>query len=276
MKAWYTILHIYEDDFGCEERPENQEKQVLVVLQDESGLQQTVRQDDAWLYAREIREGDRVQWKNGRLEKGEKTMTARELQKNGMLYRLDQDLLESHLNAKRITRELNATLETENPRRKELVQELFASAGEGSYIEPPFHCDYGCNTRVGKNFYCSYDCAFLDCGQITIGDNVMLGPKVGLYAVNHPIDPTIRATGLEYGKPITIGDNVWIGGSAVVCPGVTIGSGVVIGAGSVVVHDIPDNCVAVGNPARVVRFVDETDKRYWEEELELYRSLCDE
>lgn len=159
-------------------------------------------------------------------------MTAREMQKNGLLYTLDEDLWASHINAKRITRELNATLETENPRRRELVQELFAAAGEGAYVEPPFHIDYGCNTRVGDHFYCSYDCAFLDCGQITIGNRVMLGPKVGLYAVNHPIDPVVRATGLEHAKPITIGDNVWIGGSAVVCPGVTIGSNVVIGAGS--------------------------------------------
>lgn len=200
-------------------------------------------------------------------------MTSRELQKNGMLYTLDEDLFRQHFNAKRITRILNATLETENDKRRELVQELFASAGEGSYIEPPFYCDYGCNTRVGDHFYCSYDCAFLDCGQVTIGNNVMLGPKVGVYAVNHPIDPEVRATGLEYAKPITIGDNVWIGGSAVICPGVTIGSNVVIGAGSVVVKDIPDNCVAAGNPARVVRPITDEDREYWNAQLALYRKL---
>ena len=203
-------------------------------------------------------------------------MTAREMQKNGLLYTLDEDLWASHINAKRITRELNATLETENPRRRELVQELFSAAGEGAYVEPPFHIDYGCNTRVGDHFYCSYDCAFLDCGQITIGNRVMLGPKVGLYAVNHPIDPVVRATGLEHAKPITIGDNVWIGGSAVVCPGVTIGSNVVIGAGSVVTKDIPDNCVAAGNPAKVIRPVTEEDRVYWEGMLEQYRKNCEE
>jgi len=202
-------------------------------------------------------------------------MTARELQKNGMLYTLDEDLFQSHFNAKRITRQLNATLETENDKRRELVQELFAAAGEGSYIEPPFYCDYGCNTRVGKHFYCSYDCAFLDCGQVTIGDNVMLGPKVGVYAVNHPIDPEIRATGLEHAKPITIGDNVWIGGSSVVCPGAVIGSNVVIGAGSVVVGEIPDNVVAAGNPARVIRPVTEADKAYWTKMLEQYQELAE-
>lgn len=202
-------------------------------------------------------------------------MKARELQKNGMLYRLDRELLDGHRNSKRIVRLLNATTEDENDRRRALVQELFASAGEGAYIEPPFHCDYGFNTTVGKNFYCSYDCAFLDCGAITIGDHVMLGPKVGLYAVNHPIDPEVRATGLEYGKPITIGSNVWIGGSATVCPGAVIGNNVVIGAGSVVTGTIPDNVVAAGNPCRVLRPITEEDKRYWQEQLALSQALAD-
>ena len=121
-------------------------------------------------------------------------MTARELQLKGMLYPLDKELWNAHLNSKRITRLLNATLETEVAKRKELVKELFAEAGENAYVEPPFHCDYGRNTKVGDNFYCNYDCVFLDCGPITIGNNVMFGPKVALYAVNHPIEPEIRAT----------------------------------------------------------------------------------
>ena len=199
-------------------------------------------------------------------------MTAREMQSAGMLYTLDDDLWQQHLKSKRIARALNATLETENDKRRELVQQLFGSAGEGSYIEPPFYCDYGCNTHVGKYFYCSYDCAFLDCGRITLGDRVMLGPKVGLYAVNHPIDPEVRATGLEYAKPITIGDNVWIGGSATVCPGAVIGSNVVIGAGSVVVGEIPSNCVAAGNPAKVIRQITDEDKAYWTRQLERYQA----
>lgn len=194
------------------------------------------------------------------------------MQSAGMLYTLDDDLWQQHLKSKRITRALNATLETENDKRRELVQQLFGSAGEGSYIEPPFYCDYGCNTHVGKYFYCSYDCAFLDCGRITLGDRVMLGPKVGLYAVNHPIDPEVRATGLEYAKPITIGDNVWIGGSATVCPGAVIGSNVVIGAGSVVVGEIPGNCVAAGNPAKVIRQITDEDKAYWTRQLERYQA----
>ena len=203
-------------------------------------------------------------------------MTARELQEKGYLYRLDEDLKAAHRNAQRLTRLLEETPHTEPQKRREIIRELFAEAPEDVCVKPPFFCDYGCNTRVGKHFYAGYDCAFLDCGRITIGDHVMLGPKVALYAVNHPMDPTVRDTGLEYGCPITIGSHVWIGGSTTVCPGVTIGSNVVIGAGSVVVHDIPDNCLAVGNPARVVRYFGEEDKIYWEEELRKYRELADE
>ena len=188
-------------------------------------------------------------------------MTARELQLNGMLYPLDKELWNAHINSKRITRLLNATLETEVDKRKELVQELFAEAGRNAYVEPPFYCDYGRNTKVGDNFYCNYDCVFLDCGPITIGNNVMFGPKVALYAVNHPIDPEIRASNWDYPEPITIGNDVWIGGSAVVCPSVTIGDDVVIGAGSVVTRDIPAGVFAAGNPCRVIRAFTEEDKK---------------
>ena len=202
-------------------------------------------------------------------------MTERELQQKGMLYGLDEELLALHNNSKRITRLLNSTLETERARRRELVQELFASAGEGAYIEPPFYCDYGVNTSVGKNFYCNYDCVFLDCGKITVGDNVMLGPKVALYAVNHAIDPAVRSQGHDYPVPITIGSNVWIGGSVVVCPGVTIGDNTVIGAGSVVTKDIPSNVVAAGNPCRVIRPITQEDTDYWNRQLELRRRMAE-
>lgn len=203
-------------------------------------------------------------------------MTNRELQQNGMLYCVDEQMMGYHNNSKRITRLLNSTLETERDRRMELVQELFASAGEGSYIEPPFYCDYGMNTRVGKRFYCNYDCVFLDCGSITIGDDVMLGPKVALYAVNHPIDPVVRNYKQDFPLPITIGNNVWIGGSSVVCPGVTIGDNTVIGAGSVVTKDIPANVVAAGNPCRVIRPITQEDSKYWQHQLERYRSNSDD
>ena len=202
-------------------------------------------------------------------------MTSREMQQQGYLYPLDTELLNAHNNAKRITRQLNATLETERDKRSALAKELFASAGEGTYIEPPFYCDYGINTQVGKNFYCNYDCVFLDCGKITIGDNVMLGPKVALYAVSHPIDPQVRILNYDYPVPITIGSNVWIGGSAVICPGVTIGDNTIIGAGSVVTKDIPANVIAAGNPCRVIRPITEEDTAYWNQQLALTRQFSD-
>ena len=202
-------------------------------------------------------------------------MTSREMQQQGYLYPLDPELLNAHNNAKRITRQLNATLETQRDKRSALAKELFASAGEGTYIEPPFHCDFGFNTRVGKNFYCNYDCVFLDCGKITIGDNVMFGPKVALYAVGHPIDPQVRILGYDYPIPITIGNNVWIGGSAVICPGVTIGDNSIIGAGSVVTKDIPANVIAAGNPCKVIRPITEEDTAYWNQQLALTRQFSD-
>lgn len=200
-------------------------------------------------------------------------MNEQQLQAEGYLYKLDETLFAAHLNAKRITRLLNATLETEVPRRRELVRELFAEAGEGSYVEPPFHCDYGYNVTVGKKFYCNYDCVFLDCGKITLGDHVMLGPKVQIYTANHPTDPEVRRFGHDQGIPVTVGNDVWIGGGSILCPGVTVGDGTVIGAGSVVTHDIPAGVVAAGNPCRVIRPITDEEKAYWQNQLSLYHQL---
>ena len=202
-------------------------------------------------------------------------MTERQLQQNRMLYKLDEDLLAAHYNAMRITRLLNQTLETEPEQKKALIQELFSHAGKDAYVEAPFFCDYGYNVSVGDYFFSNYDCVFLDCGKITIGDYVMLGPKVSIYTANHPIDPTVRSYGHDHGIPVTIGSHVWIGGNTVVCPGVTIGDNTVIGAGSVVTKDIPANVVAAGNPCRVIRPITEADTLYWNEQLALYRKLCD-
>ncbi|MGH7340194.1 MAG: sugar O-acetyltransferase [Candidatus Rokuibacteriota bacterium] len=140
-----------------------------------------------------------------------------------------------------------------DPARPEILGQLFARVGPGIVIEPPFHCDYGSNIVVGERFYANVGCVFLDCAPVTIGDRVKLGPHVQLLAVSHPLDRGQRATGLEYGEPISIGDDAWLGGGAILLPGVTIGEGAVVGAGSVVTRDVEPETVVAGNPARPLR-----------------------
>jgi maltose O-acetyltransferase len=130
--------------------------------------------------------------------------------------------------------------------------------------------DYGVNVHLGKNFYANYDSIFLDVAPISIGDNVMIGPRTSLYTAGHPLSATVRRDGLEYGHPITIGDDVWIGGSVTICPGVTIGDNVVIGAGSVVTKDIPSGVLAAGVPATPIRPITEADEIYWDAEAAKY------
>ncbi|WP_150271427.1 sugar O-acetyltransferase [Paenibacillus tepidiphilus] len=148
-------------------------------------------------------------------------------------------------------------------RREDLIRSILGDAGENINVEAPFHCDYGKNITVGKNFYTNYNCTILDVGRVVIGDNVMFAPNVSIYTAGHPVHPDSRNSGYEYGIAITIGDNVWLGGNVVVNPGVTIGSNVVVGAGSVVTKDIPGNVIAVGNPCRVVREITEEDRRFY-------------
>ncbi len=131
------------------------------------------------------------------------------------------------------------------------------------YFEPPFHCEYGSHISTGDNFYANTGCVMLDVAKITIGSNVLFGPHVYLLTAGHPIHPESRNSRYEYGIPITIGDNVWIGGNCTVLPGITIGNNVVIGAGSVVTKDIPDNVCAAGNPCKVIREITEADKPYY-------------
>ena len=190
----------------------------------------------------------------------------------GELYKLndDKELNEDFMRARRLTRLFNSMTEEQMEELKEIIKELFKSTGENVHVEQTFHCDYGCHISVGENFYANYDCIMVDVCEIIIGDNVLLAPRVGIYTAGHPIDAAVRNEGLEFGKPVIIGDNVWIGGNAVINPGVTIGSGVVIGSGSVVTKDIPDHVVAVGNPCRVLRKINEEDKIYWEKEREKY------
>lgn len=141
-----------------------------------------------------------------------------------------------------------------------LLRGILGKCGEKVWIEAPFHCDYGWNIEVGENFYANYGLTILDVGKVIIGKNTMFGPNVSLYAVTHPLHPDSRNSGYEVGIPITIGDNVWLGGNVVIVPGVTIGNNVVVGAGSVVTKDLPDNVLAVGNPCRIVREITAADR----------------
>jgi maltose O-acetyltransferase len=145
----------------------------------------------------------------------------------------------------------NATLAIPSAERRRLLKERFAAVGHGATIRPPFHCDYGFNINLGKNVFLNFNCVILDVVAVTIGDGTQIGPGVQLLTADHPRDPAGRRSGLEFGRPITIGRNVWIGGGAIVVPGVSIGDDVIIGAGSVVTRDVPAGATAVGNPARV-------------------------
>jgi maltose O-acetyltransferase len=138
---------------------------------------------------------------------------------------------------------------------------LFGCVKGNFFIEPPFHCDYGCNIEIGENFYANYNLVILDCAKVTIGDNVLIGPNVGIYTAGHPLHFELRKEELEFASPITIEDNVWIGGNVVLNPGVTIGRNSVIGSGSVVTKDTLANVVAAGNPCRVIREITDADKR---------------
>jgi maltose O-acetyltransferase len=183
-------------------------------------------------------------------------VTEREKMLAGELYlAADPELSELRRNARALMRAYNATTEDEPERRREILMQLLGGLGERIEIEPPFRCDYGHNIRVGENFYANFGVVILDCAPVTIGSNVLLAPNVQIYAAHHPLDAATRLTTLELASPITIGDNVWIGGNVIVLPGVAIGDNTVVGAGSVVTKDLPANVIAAGNPCRVLRAV---------------------
>ncbi|PDY44306.1 maltose acetyltransferase domain-containing protein [Bacillus pseudomycoides] len=165
----------------------------------------------------------------------------------------DLVLVEGREHARILTRKLNETPETKYEERSLIVKELFGSTGDNIHIESSFKCDYGYNIHVGEDFYTNFDCVILDVCPVTIGENCMLAPGVHIYTATHPLDPIERISGAEFGKPVTIGNNVWIGGRAIINPGVTIGDNSVIASGTVVTKDVPDNVVVGGNPAKIIK-----------------------
>lgn len=136
------------------------------------------------------------------------------------------------------------------------LRALFGSAGKDFYVEPTFRCDYGCHIHVGDNFYANFDCLILDVCEVTIGNNCMLAPRVGIFTATHPLQAEARCAGMEYGKPIALGNNVWVGAGALILPGVSVGHGAVVAAGAVVTKDVPPGVVVAGNPARVIRQIE--------------------
>lgn len=185
-----------------------------------------------------------------------------------MAYIADETVFEEIKICRRLLQKLNFMDRTDFEGIGLVVKELFGK--NDAHITPPFHCDFGKNIETGMNFYANANCTILDVAKVTFGDNCLLGPNVSIYTAGHPIHPVARNSGYEYGKAVSVGDNVWIGGSSVICPGVHIGSNVVIGAGSVVTKDIPDWCIAAGNPCRVIREITDGDMRklYKDEEID--------
>ena len=183
-----------------------------------------------------------------------KEKSEREKMLDGELYLPeDEELTKMHLEARKLVHRFNFSEPSQARQQKQIVRRLFGNIGANFTIKPPFYCDYGCHISAGDNLYINYDCTILDCNTVYLGNNVLVAPKVQIYTAYHPTDPELRLSGKELAAPVKIGNNVWLGGGVIVCPGVTIGSNVTIGAGSVVTKDIPHNVVAVGNPCRIIK-----------------------
>lgn len=182
-------------------------------------------------------------------------MTEREKMLSGMFYvASDPELAASRQRARKLLNRLNTSADmTDEGERKKVLQELIGPAAQTLYLEPPFFCDYGVNIELGQDVYINFNCTILDCAKVKIGDGTQIGPNVQIYTATHPLNPKERLERKEFARPISIGKNVWIGGGAIILPGISIGDGAVVGAGSVVTHDIAALGVAVGNPARVKR-----------------------
>lgn len=183
-------------------------------------------------------------------------MTEYEKMISGQLYNaLDAELVKMRHEARQLLTKINQNLGDirENQQDYGLCTSLFGKVGKNLWLQPPFYCDYGRNITLGDNVYFNFNCVILDVAPVKIGSNVMMGPNVQIYTASHPLNAMERAAGLELGKKINIEDHVWLGGSCVLCPGVTVGAGSIIAAGAVVTKDIPPGVIAGGNPAKVIR-----------------------
>ena len=184
-------------------------------------------------------------------------MTEKELMLKGEMYDpMDPELVAARHRARILFQKINTMNDDERDERNALVKELVGSSGPDLWIEPPFFCDYGENIHLGKKVFMNFGCCILDVAEVIMGDHVMLGPCVQIYTATHPLEAKARNSGRELGKSIKIGNNVWIGGNATLCPGITIGDNVVIGAGAVVTKSFPDDLFIAGNPARIIKTID--------------------
>lgn len=183
-----------------------------------------------------------------------KMKSEKEKMLNGELYDpLDPVLADERVRTRLLIKELNDGREDQPEERARILKQLMPNAKEDLWLQPPFYCDYGSNIYTGNKVFFNFNCVVLDVMKVTIGDRTLFGPNVQIYAATHPNDYQERGSGVEFAKPITIGEDVWVGGSAIICPGVTIGDRTIIGAGSVVTKDIPSDVFAAGNPCRVIR-----------------------
>ena len=168
---------------------------------------------------------------------------------------MDEQLVKERHHARLLFQKINSLNDDSKEERNKLLRKLIKHAGKNLWIEPPFYCDYGYNIKAGDNIFMNFNCCILDVTMVTLGNNVMMGPNVQIYTATHPLEYKLRNSGKEFAKPITIGNNVWIGGNAVICPGVTIGDNVVIGAGAVVTKSFPDDVFIAGNPAKLIKAI---------------------
>jgi maltose O-acetyltransferase len=180
--------------------------------------------------------------------------TEKEKMLAGELYNaLDKQLSDERLRTRLLIKALNDTREDQTEERSCILKDLIPNAGNGLWLQPPFYCDYGTNMNIGENVFFNFNCVVLDVMEVKIGSRTLFGPNVQVYTATHPMNHKERASGVEFAKPIVIGEDVWVGGSVVICPGVTIGDRCVIGAGSVVTKDLPPDVFAAGNPCKVIR-----------------------